>query len=197
MKILSFVDTHNSEIAFKKVLHLANAEKPDVIISAGDITIFGASLDFLVQQINKFHVPALFVHGNHESEGNMRDACALFKHTIFIHKKLYDLNEFLCIGFGGGGFSNKDREFEMFIQKKHEHISGKKIILVTHAPPYGTKLDQISRSYSGNKSFTMFIKKYQPELVICGHIHENRGREDCMGRTRIINPGPFGKIIDI
>lgn len=73
----------------------------------------------------------------------------------------------------------------------------KKIILVTHAPPYKTRLDKLAGEHCGNKSIRNFIEKSRSDLVICGHLHENFGREDKIKRTRIINPGHFGKVISI
>jgi Icc-related predicted phosphoesterase len=35
------------------------------------------------------------------------------------------------------------------------------------------------------------IEKYQPELCLCGHIHESRAK-DRIGRTPVINPGNLG-----
>ncbi|MBS3097214.1 hypothetical protein J4209_00295 [Candidatus Woesearchaeota archaeon] len=41
-----------------------------------------------------------------------------------------------------------------------------------------------------------FILKVKPDLAISGHLHENAGKEDKIGKTKIVNPGPFGKIIN-
>jgi Icc-related predicted phosphoesterase len=35
-----------------------------------------------------------------------------------------------------------------------------------------------------------FIEEQQPELCLCGHIHESRA-EDRIGKTHVINPGPL------
>ncbi len=78
-------------------------------------------------------------------------------------------------------------------------------ILVCHQPPYGV-LDKVTNSnapesyrgkHAGSKVSLNYIKKYQPKLVLCGHIHEAKG-EAKIGRTRIINLGCCGdyKIID-
>jgi len=195
MKILAFVDTHGSLTAFKKLTKLVKKEKPELIICAGDITIFGANLDYFVHQIDRFHIPTLFVHGNHETETEMKYACSLFKYTKFIHKKLYEKNNYVFIGYGGGGFSLKDNSFEKFVKNKQDKLKDKIIILITHGPPYGTKVDNILGEYCGNKSYTKFIKKQKPKLVICGHLHENEGKQDKLGITKIMNPGPYGKII--
>ena len=80
------------------------------------------------------------------------------------------------------------------IKKK---IEGKKIIFITHGPPYGTKIDLLGTNYAGNKSYTNFIKKEKPILALCGHLHENFGKTDQIGPSKLMNPGPEGEIIDI
>jgi len=34
-------------------------------------------------------------------------------------------------------------------------------------------------------------------LNICGHIHENEELSDRIKKTRVINPGSYGKIIEL
>jgi len=82
---------------------------------------------------------------------------------------------------------------------RKEKITKKKIILITHGPPYKTKLDYIDylKEYVGCKSYTTFIKKYKPILALSGHIHETFGKKDKTGQTEIINPGANGMIIKI
>ena len=62
-------------------------------------------------------------------------------------------------------------------------------IFVPHSPPYGT-CDRIRSGQSvGSPSLRAFVEREQPDLVLCGHIHEARG-ENRIGRARIVNPGP-------
>ena len=58
-------------------------------------------------------------------------------------------------------------------------------------------MDKLNGSFVGNKSYTSFIKKHQPDVVLCGHIHENAGKEDKIGKSRILNPGPTGMLINL
>ena len=74
---------------------------------------------------------------------------------------------------------------------------GKKIIFITHAPPYKTKVDLIVGSHCGNKTFRNFILKNKIDLYICGHLHETFNKKDKIKKTEVINPGPYGKIIKI
>ena len=83
---------------------------------------------------------------------------------------------------------------------------GKVDILVCHQPPYGV-LDKVGKEggapkkwqgkHAGSKAVLDYIKKYQPQYCLCGHIHEGNG-EKKIGKTRVINLGLHGwKIIDI
>ena len=69
-----------------------------------------------------------------------------------------------------------------------------KIILVTHAPPYKTKIDEIWGEHAGNKSIRKFIEQTKPVLAVSGHLHECVGG-DMIRKTRVINPGYKGKVI--
>ena len=94
-----------------------------------------------------------------------------------------------------------DREFEKAANSRFKklinHNKDKKIVLVTHAPPYKTRLDKLAGGHCGNKSIRQFIDKNRIDLLICGHLHENFGKEDRIKKTKCINPGPFGKIVEI
>lgn len=63
-------------------------------------------------------------------------------------------------------------------------------IFCPHSPPRGTACDRLaSGAHVGSPALRAFVEREQPDLVLCGHIHEARG-EDEIGRTRIVNPGP-------
>lgn len=75
----------------------------------------------------------------------------------------------------------------------------KQVILLTHDPPYGTKLDKITWKKSprygehvGTDQVKYFVKKHHPLLWVCGNIHEGRGMMK-IGRTVVVNTG-YGRI---
>jgi Icc-related predicted phosphoesterase len=79
--------------------------------------------------------------------------------------------------------------------KKHDARS---TIVLTHDPPYGTKLDKITDRASprygehlGTDQVKLFVKKYQPLLWVCANIHEGRGIIK-IGKTVVVNTG-YGK----
>jgi hypothetical protein len=66
-------------------------------------------------------------------------------------------------------------------------------IFVPHAPPQKTKLDRIFLGkHVGSTAVREFIEQYQPDVVICGHIHEARG-VDSLGKATMVNCGAAGK----
>jgi len=59
-----------------------------------------------------------------------------------------------------------------------------------HAPPFGTKCDRLSSGeHVGSAALRAFVERTQPDIVLCGHIHESRG-VDLVGSSQIVNPGP-------
>ena len=62
-------------------------------------------------------------------------------------------------------------------------------VVLAHVPPRGGKLDRTHFfQHVGSKALRAFIEETQPELVVCGHIHEGRGIEQ-LGRTTVVNCG--------
>jgi Icc-related predicted phosphoesterase len=173
------------------------AANADLVLCAGDVSIFENHLKALLQEINSFNKPVLIIHGNHESEARLRAECEHHKNLICLHREFYEMENIIFAGYGGGGFSLRDNKFEKFADRIRQKRTGKQLVLLLHAPPYGNKTDLIMEEHAGNKSFRDFIKEEKPLLVVCGHLHENEGVHDKMGKTLVINPGPEGKLIEI
>ena len=201
MKLLAFTDIHGSSFALKRIEHKVKSQNPDLLVCAGDISIFEHGITQIARRLNKLNKKILIIHGNHEEPSTFKRLSKTFKNIIFIHKNCYIKNNTLFLGYGGGGFALIDRDFEkaanINFRKIIRNNKDKKIILVTHAPPYRTKLDKIGRNHAGNKSIRHFVEKNRVDLLVCGHLHENFGKEDKIKKTKIINPGPFGKILKI
>ena len=197
MKILAFTDIHGSLHAIRRIEQKIRTQKPDLLVCAGDISIFENGVMGILRKLNKLNKPLIIIHGNHEDASTFVKLSKSFKNINFIHKKHFIKDNVLFLGYGGGGFSIVDRDFERIshtFKKIIKDNNDKEIILVTHAPPYKTKLDRLVEGHCGNKSIRNFVEN-KIDLLICGHLHENFGKEDKIGKTKIINPGPFGKII--
>ena len=155
MKILFFVDVHESNAALNKLKE--KAKKADLIICAGDISIFERGLKGLLEKINSFGKETLIINGNHEEAKVMAKLCVNYDNITFIHKKIIQRAEFTILGYGGGGFSQVDHEFDRFASEHSKDLANKKIIFVSHGPPYGTALDKLGKEHYGNKNYRRFI----------------------------------------
>lgn len=82
-------------------------------------------------------------------------------------------------------------ELERRAVSGHAHVADCRVrIFCPHSPPHATACDRLrSGKPVGSRSLRTFVETAQPDLVLCGHIHESRG-EDVIGRARIANPGP-------
>ncbi len=192
MKILAFGDMHASKRALKEIEK--KAKKADILVCCGDFTIFGNGTKEILRFFSGLKKELILIHGNHEDEKEVERESRKYGNIHFIHKKSIKIGDYEFIGHGGEGFSLRSREFEGFAKKFEK---SKNLILITHAPPYGTRLDKLRFGHCGNKSYSDFIKRAQPLLVICGHLHENELKKDKIGETLIVNPGPYGTIIEV
>ncbi len=65
------------------------------------------------------------------------------------------------------------------------------LIMVTHIPPYGLKVDYNPvKGFMGSYALRRIIEKCQPTLTLCAHAHEGRNIVK-YGETLIMNPGPL------
>lgn len=198
MKILAFVDLHENKTALKKIINRAKQKDIDIIVCAGDISIFGEGLDYSLERLNKIGKPILMIHGNHEDDIDLRKRCKKLKNCYFIHNNKYRFGNHLFIGWGGGGFSFRDRSIEKNSKRLRKWIQkDDKIVFVTHAPPYNTKADKIYKEHAGNKSIRRFIESIKPVLSVSGHLHETAGKKDKIGNCIVVNPGAEGMVFEI
>ncbi|HLD11112.1 MAG TPA: metallophosphoesterase [Candidatus Nanoarchaeia archaeon] len=194
MKILAFSDIHGKKSALIKIKNKTMKENPNLLICAGDLSFFSQKLKILINYLDNLNKPLLIIHGNHESIESIEKYKS--KNIIPIHNKIFLIDNYIFFGYGGGGFTKIDKKLEKEIEKYKLEFKNKKLIIITHAPPYNTKLDLIL-NHIGNKSIRNIILKYKPILAISGHIHENETQEDYIQKTKCINPGMYGKIIKI
>lgn len=138
-------------------------------------------------------------------------------HLKILHNQIFQLGEYFFVGYNGRPiykFEKENLEQWAFSEDQlyadldqiFKTLDGKKIILVTHAPPYGI-LDQVAVDYRhyavgtygdkakdghiGSYSLRKIVDKYHPFLHLFGHIHEAKGVEK-IDNTTFINGGSTG-----
>ena len=116
MKLLVFVDLHASFKVFKKLKEKIKKQKPDIIVCAGDLSIFEQGLSYILKIFNKFKIPFLVIHGNHETQTTLKKLSSKLKNIIFLHKRSYISDNYLFLGYVVGGFSQTDPGLEILQQ---------------------------------------------------------------------------------
>ncbi len=197
MKILAFGDVHEHETALKSIEK--RAEQADLLICAGDLSDFGARTKKVVDRLAKLKKPLLIIHGNHEGEQNMREACKSHSNITFLHKSFYRLDRSIFWGYGGGGFAFENPDFERSFKEFLKEVKkGDTVVVITHGPPYGTKLDFLPNlGHRGCKTMRKILDAYKPLLWVCGHLHENMGKTEVVGKTLLANPGADGRLLKL
>ena len=197
MKLLLFVDLHANLKALDKIIKRAQKKDIDAVVCAGDFTIFGGSMKEFLLKFETIRKPFFIVSGNHEEGTEIKKMCKGMEYVKYIHNGKYRIGKYLFVGYSSDGFSHSDPLLDKNLEKFKSWIkNGDKVVVVTHAPPYNTNLDDLGWGHVGNRAVKRFIRNMNPVLAICGHIHECVG-EDILGDTRIINPGYKGKVVII
>jgi len=189
-------DIHNNVSPLKHFPEIENAEG---VIIHGDITNRGnlSQATAMISQILSRNKNIYAQAGNMDG---MEILTYLNNNTTLLHRKGFELSPGL--GIMGVGMSTptpfqtpgefSDEQLGQWLEETWKSISHfPHTFVVTHDPPYGTQLDRTSGKHVGSRAVLSFIKKHQPDILLCGHIHESKGK-DYIGKTRAVNPGPFG-----
>jgi Icc-related predicted phosphoesterase len=197
MKILAISDTHGDSDLVKKIAEMAQKEKVDAILHAGDLTWFDEPQDGIVGPLAKNN-PLLMIHGNHEPHSTIKHFENIYPLAKSIHKKSHTIKD---VGFFGSGTTDwgyiEDSE-EVFeeLKKAHSEIKHlKKKVMITHGPPTGSAIELMG--FPGSYGVRKAIQKFKPDIVICGHIHEGGGLIENIDGTKVINAAFSPTIFEI
>ncbi len=197
MRILAVADFHgkpDSKLNLSKYLDRG----PDCIVIIGDLTQFGPVRvgEEILEPLKDVNVPILCVPGNCDPKEIVG---VLDKLDINLHGKRVEIEGLTFIGLGGSNITPFNTLFEFTENEIWEELSSlvkekdDKLILVTHAPPYNTRVDECQGgAHAGSKSVRRFIEEKHPLVNLCAHIHEARNI-DRIGNTLLVNPGPISE----
>lgn len=120
---------------------------------------------------------------------------------VMLHQTFFRYGEYGFLGMGGmvakdprrsrdpTRYYHCDEEVYLALASAYTQISDTKCkIVVVHQPPWRAQDTLYNGESSGSVCLRRFVEDYQPDLLLCGHIHEDRG-ESLIGATRIVNVG--------
>lgn len=187
-------DIHGEMKNFPKIPELREA---DGIIVSGDLTNLGgaAAAKEVMDAIAKTGLPVFAQIGNMDKPEVDKWLSGMGRN---LHCQVMELAPGIAI-FGVGG--STPTPFATPSEFPEEMIAGwlesewekakdfPHKILISHNPPKDTPCDDIGNGvHVGSAAVRKFIEEKQPDICVCGHIHEGRARLE-MGKTIVLNPG--------
>ena len=176
MKILAVADIHGAQYRLNLVLKNIERYSPDLLVVCGDITQFGPG-ELARNFLDQIPIDTIAVTGNIDTL-EVEKAIDNSKATKIELKKVVRKG----VSFVGVSGINPDH-FKILDDKK---MINNQTVLVTHVPPFDTKDKVFIGMHGGNKELRALIDKYNPRLVISGHIHEDPGFIK-IGKTIFVN----------
>jgi putative phosphoesterase len=194
MRIVAFTDVHGSYNTIKEILRKESSF--DTVVVGGDLTTHGTAGEAgaVIRTLQESGKPVFAVAGNMDHPGFDVTYESL---GVNINGRGFVVNDVGFFGVAGSPFTPMNTPYEI----SEEEIalraeagwlqveSARWKVFVPHAPPKGTPLDKIALGrHVGSTSVRTFVERRQPDVLICGHIHESRGTA-VLGTTQMVNCG--------
>jgi Icc-related predicted phosphoesterase len=183
-KLLIFSDIHNDWKTLERILSV----EADYYISAGDQVTFGKGLDRAGQILSTRADRVWVLPGNHESAEQIATLCDQYALHNF-HEQHFAVGQWTIAGLGYSSptpFHTPGEYSETELAARLAPFAAfRQLVLVCHAPPYGTALDRVRPGlHAGSTAVRDFIQQHQPAHFFCGHIHEAQGISIELGQTQ-------------
>ena len=190
MKVLAFSDLHLSR---GRAAALVEASREaDLVIGAGDFCNMREGLSDAMALLEGLQGPCVVVPGNCESADELR-AAATPGMTV-LHGEATEIAGLQLFGLGYGV---PVTPFGAWSCDLTEEAAGEMLagceaadIMVFHSPPKGIADVTAMGQSVGSTAIHDAIVRVQPQLAVCGHIHDAWGERGQIGRTEVVNLGP-------
>lgn len=206
MRLLFVADLHYTLKQFDWLT--ANAASFDVAVIGGDLLDLGSGLDIDVQivVVEKYlarlcrQTRLLVSSGNHD--GDARSAAnesicnwlhGLKDARLFVDGDSVEIGNVLITicPWWDGPVSRS--EVERLLAKDASRIKGR-WIWIHHSPPDKSPVSWAGKKFGGDEFLVEWIQRHEPDLVLCGHIHNapfaaKGSWIDRLGKTWVFNPG--------
>lgn len=198
LRILGMADLHGHP---ERLAGLGDVDA-DLIAFCGDLHNGGTPEEAMpvAEALASLGPPVLIVPGNMDPKGFVLD---LWKDAGLrvMHARSCRSGEIGFVGFGGMAIRdtvriNDSRRFYLPVDDAYESLStthseiseSSRRIVISHQPPRGACDVVYSGESVGCVSLRRYVDDFFPDLLICGHIHEDRGKVE-LGKTTVVNVG--------
>jgi Icc-related predicted phosphoesterase len=206
MKMLFVADLHYGLKQFDWLI--ANASSFDTVVIGGDLLDLGSSLDLDTQivVVEKYlhricqRTRLLVSSGNHD--GDARNAaqesiCRWLHETegesLHVDGASVEIGEVLITVCPWWDGDETRAEVEQLLEQDAARDK-QKWVWIYHAPPAGSPVSWTGRMAAGDEILTSWIARFNPDLVLSGHIHNapfyaDGAWIDRLGKTWVFNSG--------
>jgi Icc-related predicted phosphoesterase len=194
MRLLAVADIHGGREQLAAVLSTADAEAADIILVAGDIVRFLDPRGFaqVGELLSSAGAVVLAVAGNCDGPQVEAELTRLGWNISGRGR------QFGVVGVAGAAgappyhsysWHSADSEIGLLAGLGMQAIAGSPVrILLAHTPPAGVRASTQhggAAELPGSAALRHAMDVYQPDLLVCGHIHEGRSVTQ-VGRTRVV-----------
>ena len=196
MKVLAVGDIEGDRTLAEQLAQRADTEDVDAVLVCGDIVDDENNSNGVLAVFRK---PVLFVPGNHDPPDAVEFLAEFYK-VKNLHGYGYkkgDIGFFGCSSVNLGIWQLPEREIFELLKRGAAYVSDcKKKILISHVHPAQSKMTLVS-GFEGSEGLRKAIDELQPDIVFCAHVGEAEGIEELVGKTRVVNVGRRGRILEI
>ncbi len=197
MKLLIFSDIHSNHKALERLMET----EADYYFAAGDLVNWARGLESCGKIMQPRGEKVYVLPGNHESASQIATFCAQFGFHNF-HEQTITIGQYQVAGLGYSSptpFDTPGEYSEVELAARLAHFESiAPLVLICHAPPLGTALDRVRDGlHAGSRAVRDFVDRHQPDYLFCGHIHEAEGVEIVLGKTKAVNVGKRGYLLEL
>ncbi len=179
--------------------YIPEINQAQAIIITGDMTNFGgiAEVKQVIEPMQQYNKRIFAQIGNMDK---MEATTWLVENKYNLHTEVHEIApDLVMFGVGASTITPfatpsefPEETFATWLDECWQKANAwKNSLLISHNPPKDTLCDDIGGNvHVGSIAVREFIEKNQPNICICGHIHEAKS-VDKIGETTIINPGNF------
>jgi predicted phosphodiesterase len=165
IKVLHISDVHLSPLGFQFAQEIAKGFGVDFVVDTGDITTFGTPAEnFVTNYVPEFHVPYVFVRGNHDS-GSLVEAMSREPNVRLLNGSETSVDGISIYGYPDPVFNNNDHdlnthEFDQAVSSANPIIA-RQVAALPEAPDVVmVHDDRMAQSVAGHVP-----------IVLSGHFH--------------------------
>jgi uncharacterized protein len=186
VRLLAVADLHGRPDRWAALRRAVDTRSPHGLVVAGDLAPRRALVRAL-ETINALGPPVFLVRGNSEGRGFEGRLAALPNLTLLTERpkpwgpvSISGLGGALLLPLASRICWREAAQLATLTPGPRPNI------LVVHPPPRGSLDTVLGGLHAGSRGLARWIDRHQPDLVVCGHIHEGAGVAR-LGRTTVVN----------